>query len=103
MISHDTIEEAAYAIMAKAAIDIPEDYFNGIKGMIDVEKGDLSTFVLKAMVDNYEAATEDRRPEHRRRHVGKQVAAPNTVGHLRQGLPQLTVLGHPTALADEGQ
>jgi len=62
MISHQTIEEAAYAIMAKAAIDIPEDYFQGIKGMIDVEKGDLSTFVLKAMVENYEAATEDRRP-----------------------------------------
>jgi L(+)-tartrate dehydratase alpha subunit len=62
MISHDTIEEAAYAIMAKAAIDIPEDYFQGIKEMIDVEKGDLSTFVLKAMVENYEAATEDRRP-----------------------------------------
>ena len=62
MISHETIEEAAFAIMAKAAIDIPEDYFQGIKGMIDVEKGDLSTFVLKAMVDNYEAATEDRRP-----------------------------------------
>ncbi len=62
MISHQTIEEAAYAIMFKAAIDIPEDYFQGIKGMIDVEKGDLSTFVLKAMVENYEAATEDRRP-----------------------------------------
>ena len=27
MISHQTIEEAAYAIMCKAAIDIPEDYF----------------------------------------------------------------------------
>ena len=62
MISHEIIEEAAYAIMAKAAIDIPEDYFQGIKGMIDTEKGDLSTFVLKAMVENYEAATEDRRP-----------------------------------------
>ena len=62
MISHETIEEAAFAIMAKAAIDIPEDYFQGIKGMIDTEKGDLSTFVLKAMVENYEAATEDRRP-----------------------------------------
>jgi L(+)-tartrate dehydratase alpha subunit len=62
MITHETIEEAAYAIMAKAAIDIPDDYLTGIKGMIDVEKGDLSTFVLKAMVDNYEAATEDRRP-----------------------------------------
>ena len=62
MISHQTIEEAAYAIMSKAAIDIPEDYFQGIKGMIDVETGDLSTFVLKAMVENWEAATEDRRP-----------------------------------------
>ena len=45
MITHESIEEAAFAIMAKAAIDIPEDYFNGIKAMIDVEKGDLSTFV----------------------------------------------------------
>ncbi|HSF95970.1 MAG TPA: fumarate hydratase [Thermohalobaculum sp.] len=62
MITHDTIETAAYAIMAKAAIDIPDDYLTGIKGMIDTEKGDLSTFVLKAMVENYEAATEDRRP-----------------------------------------
>ena len=62
MITHKTIETAAYAIMAKAAIDIPDDYLAGIKGMIDVEKGDLSAFVLKAMVDNYEAATEDRRP-----------------------------------------
>jgi L(+)-tartrate dehydratase alpha subunit len=62
MISHDTIETAAYQIMAKAAIDIPDDYLTGIKGMIDTEKGDLSTFVLKAMVENYEAATEDRRP-----------------------------------------
>jgi len=62
MITHESIETAAYAIMAKAAIDIPDDYLAGIKGMIDVEKGDLSAFVLKAMVDNYEAATEDRRP-----------------------------------------
>ncbi|MEO1602425.1 MAG: fumarate hydratase [Pseudomonadota bacterium] len=62
MIEESTIEEAAFQIMAKAAIDIPDDYLTGIKGMIDLEKGDLSAFVLKAMVDNYEAATEDRRP-----------------------------------------
>ncbi|MEO0820132.1 MAG: fumarate hydratase [Pseudomonadota bacterium] len=62
MIEAETIERAAYEIMKKAAIDIPEDYLGGIKGMIDLEKGDLSAFVLKAMVDNYEAATEDRRP-----------------------------------------
>lgn len=62
MISHQTIEDAAYEIMCRAAIDIPEDYFSGIKGMIDLEKGDLSAFVLQSMVENWEAATEDRRP-----------------------------------------
>jgi len=62
MIANDRIEEAAFGIMCKAAIDIPEDYLKGIKGMIDLETGDLSAFVLKSMVDNYEAATEDRRP-----------------------------------------
>ncbi len=62
MISHRTIEEAAYEITTRAAIDIPEDYLTGIKGMIDLEKGDLSAFVLQSMVENWEAATEDRRP-----------------------------------------
>jgi L(+)-tartrate dehydratase alpha subunit len=62
MISHQTIEDAAYEIMTRAAIDIPEDYFTGIKGMIDLEKGDLSAFVLQSMVENWEAASEDRRP-----------------------------------------
>lgn len=62
MIANDRIEEAAFGIMEKAAIDIPDDYLTGIKGMIDLEKGDLSAFVLQSMVENYEAATEDRRP-----------------------------------------
>ncbi|MEZ5862722.1 MAG: fumarate hydratase [Geminicoccaceae bacterium] len=62
MIAHEQVEEAAYEIMRKAAIDIPEDYLAGVKGMIDLETGDLSSFVLKSMVDNWEAATEDRRP-----------------------------------------
>ena len=48
--------------MKKAAIDIPDDYLTGIKGMVDCEKGDLSAFVLSAMLENYEAASEDRRP-----------------------------------------
>lgn len=62
MIANETIEKAAYDVMTKAAIDIPEDYLGGIKGMVDIEKGDLAAFVLKAMLDNWEAATEDRRP-----------------------------------------
>ena len=56
------IETAAYEIMKKAAIDIPDDYLTGIEAMADTESGDLSTFVLSAMLDNYRAATEDRRP-----------------------------------------
>ncbi len=62
MISPDTIEEAAYEIMCRAAIDIPEDYEAGIRSMIDIESGDLSAFVLEAMLENYQAAREDRRP-----------------------------------------
>ncbi len=61
-ITETQIEQAAYVIMKKAAIDIPDDYLTGIKGMVDAEKGDLSAFVLSAMLENYEAASEDRRP-----------------------------------------
>ena len=43
------VEEAAFAIMQKAAIDIPDDYLNGIRGMTDKEEGDLSAFVLQAL------------------------------------------------------
>ena len=62
MITPDIIEEAAYEIMCRAAIDIPEDYEAGIRSMIDIESGDLSAFVLEAMLENYQAAREDRRP-----------------------------------------
>ncbi len=62
MIAADKIEEAAHEIMARAAIDIPEDYQSGILGMIDKETGDLSAFVLEAMLENWQAASEDRRP-----------------------------------------
>ena len=47
--------------MAKAAIEIPEDYLAGLRRCADSEKGDLSSFVIKAMLENYEAAKEDRR------------------------------------------
>lgn len=62
MIPNSTFEEAGYEITKKAAIDIPEDYYSGIRGMIDLETGDLSSFVLQAMCDNWEAASSDRRP-----------------------------------------
>jgi L(+)-tartrate dehydratase alpha subunit len=62
MISQKLIEETAAELMRRAAIDIPEDYLDGIKAMVDVEKGDLSAFVLQAMLENWAAAREDRRP-----------------------------------------
>ena len=61
MISIDLIEETALELMAKAAIEIPEDYLDGLKAAAAVEDGELSSFVLQAMLENYEAAKEDRR------------------------------------------
>ncbi|GJL83838.1 MAG: fumarate hydratase [marine bacterium B5-7] len=62
MIAIDRFDEAAFAIMQQAAIDIPEDYRLGIRSMVDGETQDLSSFVLKTMLDNWEAASGDRRP-----------------------------------------
>ena len=56
------IEETACGLMAKAGIEIPEDYLAGIKAMAAIESGDLSAFVLQAMLENWQAAKDDRRP-----------------------------------------
>jgi L(+)-tartrate dehydratase alpha subunit len=60
-ISIDLIRSTAEDLMAKAAIEIPDDYLTGLKETADKEDGDLSSFVLQAMLENYEAAKEDRR------------------------------------------
>ena len=62
MIPTAVVEETAFKLMEKAAIEIPDDYLAGIKAMANVESGDLSAFVLQAMLENWEAAKEDRRP-----------------------------------------
>ena len=61
MISINTIENTAQALMQKAAIEIPDDYLIGLRAAAAEEEGDLSSFVLEAMLENYEAAREDRR------------------------------------------
>ncbi len=61
MIPTQTLQGVAEQLMAKAAIEIPDDYLTGIKAMAEQEEGDLSAFVLRAMLENYEAAKEDRR------------------------------------------
>ena len=62
MIPINVLQTTAERLMAKAAIEIPEDYLGGLRRMADTETGELSAFVIQAMLDNYEAATEDRRP-----------------------------------------
>jgi len=61
MISIDAIERAAFEITSRAAIEIPQDYRDGLRGMLEGEEAELSRFVLEAMLDNYEAAEQDRR------------------------------------------
>src|SRR5262249_13683251 len=61
MISISSVQRTAEELMGKAAIEIPDDYLAGLRQCADTEKGDLSAFVIKAMLENYDAAKEDRR------------------------------------------
>ena len=61
MINKDQILEAGKEIMRRAAIEIPRDYKHGIEGMLQEETEELSRFVLMSMLDNWEAAEQDRR------------------------------------------
>ncbi len=61
MIPIEALRGAAEELMARAAIDIPEDYLAGLKAITESEDETLPAFVLKAMLENYEAAGKDRR------------------------------------------
>ncbi|MDG2403688.1 MAG: fumarate hydratase, partial [Paracoccaceae bacterium] len=61
MIRIDLIQKTAETLMDKAAIEIPQDYLSGLEHAAKTEDGNLSSFVLRAMLENYEAAKEDRR------------------------------------------
>src|SRR5260370_26234459 len=61
MIAISNVQRAAEELMAKAAIEIPEDYRAGLRKCADTEKGDVSACVLRAMRENYDAAKEDGR------------------------------------------
>ena len=61
MIPITSLQKTAETLMAKAAIEIPDDYLGGLRACANTEKGDLSAFVIQAMLENYEAAKEDRR------------------------------------------
>jgi len=61
MIKQENILTAGKEIMSRAAIDIPLDYKDGIRKMVDEEEEELSRFVLESMLQNWEAAESDRR------------------------------------------
>ncbi|HUS97239.1 MAG TPA: fumarate hydratase [Hyphomicrobiaceae bacterium] len=61
MIPIATLQSTAEQLMAKAAIEIPDDYLDGLEKLANTESGELSAFVIQAMLDNYKAAKEDRR------------------------------------------
>jgi L(+)-tartrate dehydratase alpha subunit len=61
MIRKVTLYDTALELTRKAAIEIPSDYLSGLEAMAEQESEDLSSFVLRAMLDNYKAAEEDAR------------------------------------------
>jgi L(+)-tartrate dehydratase alpha subunit len=62
MIPAKLIEDTARELTARAAIDIPPDYRDGVRRARDREREKLARFVLTEMLRNWEVATEDRRP-----------------------------------------
>src|SRR5215831_2198838 len=56
------IEDTARELMARAAIDIPPDYRQGVERARDRESSRLARFVLTEMLRNWDVATADRRP-----------------------------------------
>jgi L(+)-tartrate dehydratase alpha subunit len=56
------VEDTARELTARAAIDIPPDYREGVRQARDRERGRLARFVLTEMLANWELATAERRP-----------------------------------------
>src|SRR2546428_13506784 len=56
------IEDTARELTARAAIDIPPDYREGVRRARDTEQNKLARFVLTEMLANWELATAERGP-----------------------------------------
>ena len=61
-ISAKLVEDTARELTARAAIDIPPDFRDGVRRARDAERSKLPRFVLDEMLANWELATNDRRP-----------------------------------------
>jgi len=62
VISAKLVEDTARELMARAAIDIPADYREGVRLARDRESNRLARFVLDQMLENWQIASADRRP-----------------------------------------
>src|SRR5204862_154634 len=56
------IEDTARELMARAAIDIPADYRDGVRKARERERNRIARFVLTEMERNWDIATAERRP-----------------------------------------
>ena len=63
-ISAKLVEDTARELMARAAIDIPADYREGVRLAKEREGNRIARFVLEQMLENWDIATADRRPTH---------------------------------------
>src|SRR5437867_4498950 len=61
-ISIKLVEDTARELMARAAIDIPADYREGVRRARDREQNRIARFVLTEMDRNSDLATAERRP-----------------------------------------
>ncbi len=62
VIAAKLVEDTARELMARAAIDIPPDFREGVRRARDREPSRLARFVLDQMLANWELATAERRP-----------------------------------------
>jgi L(+)-tartrate dehydratase alpha subunit len=62
MINAGTVLEAARELNIKAAIEIPKDVQEGVEQLEKKETNHYSRYVLEKILQNYEAATNDRSP-----------------------------------------
>lgn len=61
-IPRQLVLETATELMSRAAIDIPPDYKQALQQAASKETENLSCFVIKTMLENYDVAEQDRRP-----------------------------------------
>jgi hypothetical protein len=79
MIPRTQVESTAHDLMPRASIDIPADHLSRTKAMASEEEEDLSSYMSRAMLGNYEVANDVRQYRGvarlgQKRHVGGRLS-----------------------------